>query len=139
MWFGVGNFVFFASVSAFRIDDQIPRLRVVEPVRSNPRWDIVVIQFANPRGEPSVLPKQLRQGYGVRRFVAEMTIEIVHTNRVRPKTRQKRCAAGIAKWQLTIRSIKLHAASCQSVDVWRLRDRVSVTTKGVGKVIDGDK
>ena len=98
-----------------------------------------MINLPDPPGPPAVAHKCLRERHRLGHLVAEMPVEIVHLDGVRPQPGHHAGARGIAERQLIVRAIKPHAARRQPVNVRRLGDEIAITPQRRCEVIDGDK
>ena len=126
-------------VDTRRIDDFLPRSRVVEAARADVTRIAVVVDFSNPRGVIAVLTKELRDGDDVRQPLAKVILEIEHLGRIRAQSGHDRRATRTTERKLTIGTLEADAACSQFVDIRRLHERRTVAAEVVVHVVDSDE
>ena len=126
-------------VAPLGIHRLLPTGRIIKTIGTDAGRDVVMIDLSHTPGPPAVAHKRLRERHRLGHFVAEMPVEIVHLDGVRPQPGHHAGARGIAERQLIVRAVKPHAGRRQPINVRRLGNEIAIATQRGCEVIDGDK
>ena len=115
------DLILIVAVTAARIPDLFPRLRVVEAVGTDLLRHAVVVELADATDRVAVVLEHLRQRHHVRDHLAEFLRVIVHAGRVGAQAGQEGRAARVAEGILAIGAIEADPFAGERVDVRRQR------------------
>jgi hypothetical protein len=130
---------FLVFVDAARIDEQVPRGRVVEAAGADVAGIPVVINLAHTCRHVAVALEHLRQRDDVGHVGPDRRHQVVDPDGVGPQARHERRAARITEWVLVVRAVEPHASRRQPVDVGRPDDRMPVGAEVVIQVVCRDQ
>src|SRR5262249_55026760 len=100
----------------------------------------VMEDLAHAGREIATLPKQLRQEHDVRYPGTQECLKLEDAGGFRTQATEERPSAWCAKSVLAVGPIKAHASGCQSIDVRRFDQGVTVTAEvGVQIIYDDEK
>jgi len=97
-----------------------------------------VVDFAGSGREIAVLLKESRKENGIRQRLASKYILLDNAGAVGTIAAEERGATGIAEGVLAVRAVEANAASGETVNVWRVNQRLAVAIQIGIQVIDDD-
>ena len=134
----IGQLCFLVFVDPARIDEDIPRRRIVQPAGADLSGISVVIDLADARREVSVALEHLRQREHIGQYRPEIGLQLVNARGIGPKTRQQRNPARTAQRKLVVGAIESHTARGQPIEVRRLHHRMTVDPHVVVEIVGHD-
>ena len=103
VWFRIENKMFIGFVTTYGIHGFLPGRGIIKPIGSNRCRNIVVINFSDSPGPPSMLHELLRKRDCIRYFIPKMSIQVIDLDRIWTESGHHGCPGRVAQGELIIR------------------------------------